>query len=95
MSLHKGDIGKKISVICGSAIDTAIAVFIRYQKPSGEYGYWAATKDIPNSKIYYVTTSINDLDEEGHWSFQPLAVYANGRIHGTIVQGDVEATLHP
>lgn len=71
MSIHKGQIGVKIIITGGSFLDEATDQEIRYQKPSGATGTFAAS--VVSQNLEYTTVSADDLDESGDWKLQGWA----------------------
>jgi len=77
----KGSIGLRIVVDCDTDISTATTMTIHYKKPGGTSGTFAGTLGTSdttidgvtyeaNTYMYYITTSVDDLDEVSDWSFQ-------------------------
>lgn len=58
-------------------LSTASAYEIRYVKPNGTSGSWTATLN-STTNIQYTTTSADDLDASGKWTFQGYASYPAG-----------------
>jgi len=57
---------------------------IRYEKPDGTTGCWAATIcPTDNTRMYYDTV-IGDLDQAGEWLFQGVALDVGVKLSGKI-----------
>jgi hypothetical protein len=67
-SSQVGDIGTKILLDCVEDLTGFTSGKIKYIKPSGEPGEWTAVRD--GTGIYYITVTVDDLDEEGNWCIQ-------------------------
>ena len=60
--IYEGQVGVRIELETSSDLSGATLTEIKYKKPGGDKGVWAATVD--GTKIYYVTTA-DELDKRG------------------------------
>lgn len=66
---------------------TGLSTGIKYKKPDGTLGQWAATIDPSDSSKMYYDTVINELDQSGMWQLQAFAhLGVTDRGHGKIVE---------
>lgn len=68
-------VGDTIKIILKTGIDLSgfSDLRIRYRKPDGTTGEWAAEVSLENSTYMEYTTSQSDLDQSGKWTFQAFA----------------------
>jgi len=87
----RGDIGTAID--CNMRIDltTATVLQIKYRKPSGASGTWAATLT-GTSTLRYITLA-GDINEAGPWQFQPYAERPGWSGHGRAQTVEIGDTL--
>jgi hypothetical protein len=89
--LIQGSIGARIEVtllLDGAPYDaTGATVTLRYRKPGGQTGAWAATLVDPAAGLArYVTPAADTLDTPGRWEVQPRIVTAAGEtLYGDAV----------
>ncbi|MCK5606584.1 hypothetical protein KAR91_32080 [Candidatus Pacearchaeota archaeon] len=71
----------KIEATLNEDITGATPVLIKYRKPSGTTGSWAATiTDATTGVIEYeVNADGSDIDEAGEWTFWGFATMSSGR----------------
>jgi len=55
---------------------------IRYKKPDGTTGCWDATLCPTDDECMYYDPAIGDLDQEGEWLIQGVALDAGVRLTG-------------
>ena len=83
-----GTIGLKISVAVGLDVSGAQTKELKYMKPDGTTGTFSGLYEFAGGdhRVYYVTTSANDIDQEGRWTFQAYVESGINRFHGTQVK---------
>ena len=87
--IYEGQVGVRIELETSSDLSGATLTEIKYKKPGGEKGTWAATAD--GTKIYFVTTVVGDLDTRGI-----LQVQAHVSGVGFDLLGETaEVQIHP
>lgn len=88
--VYEGQVGVRIELETSSDLSLATLTEIKYKKSSpGGTGVWAATVD--GTKIFYVTTSADDLDKRG-----VLQVQAHVSGAGFDLLGETaEVQIHP
>lgn len=87
--IYEGQIGVRIELETSSDLSGATLTEIKYKKSGGGKGSWAALVD--GTKIYYVTTSADDLDKRG-----VLQVQAHVSGPGFDLLGETaEVQIHP
>lgn len=69
-----GDIGSIITITLGEDCSLASDLAMRYEKPSGEMGEWAAVA-YGTTGIQYVTGE-GDIDEAGTWNLQAIVTFS-------------------
>lgn len=70
----------RFRVAMDADISDATSVAIRFRKPSGAQGEWAANIEDPiNGVIYYDVISPETLDEIGVWRIWPYITFSDGR----------------
>lgn len=68
-----------IEATLGCDITGASALLIKYQKPNGDTGSFAATStDDENGVIEYQVSSEDDIDQAGEWVFWGHVTFADG-----------------
>lgn len=87
----RGDIGTAID--CNMRIDLTASTVrqIKYRKPSGATGTWAA--DLAGTQSLRHITLTGDIDEAGKWQFQPYAEKPGWSGHGRMQIVEVEDHL--
>ena len=82
--VYIGDIGTEIILDTGQDLSTATSLKIKYRKPNGTTGEWAASQVSGDStKMKYVTQE-GDLDVAGTWELQAYVEFASWQGHGEI-----------
>lgn len=83
-----GTIGLEIWIESGIDISTATVIQLRYNKPDGTAGFFAGTYELIGGLhgAKYTTTSANDIDQEGKWTFQLYVEIGSNRFYGTAVK---------
>lgn len=76
-------------------LSSATAKAIYYKKPDDTSGSWVAsfTSDGTDGKIEYITTSVNDLNQEGIWQIQGYVSMPDFTGRSTISSFEVNANL--
>jgi len=82
----------KIILNVGVNIDASTTRQIKYRKPDGTSGYFAATLESSTS-ISYTTTSTADLNIKGSWKLQAYIVTPTWTNHGDIIRLNVREHL--
>ena len=79
--IHIGQTRLRISLTCNSDLTEATQVAIKYKKPNGTQGSWAATvSNATTGIIYYDVANESDLDMEGAWTIWAHITYADGDV---------------
>ena len=77
--VYKGQTELKLRVDVGVDIQGATSTLIKYKKPDGSTGSFAASiEDAFEGIIFYDVLSSNDLDVVGKWTFWAYIVFLNG-----------------
>lgn len=74
---YKNQIGLKIVCNAHFIVSDAIVAKVRYIKPDGSTGEFEGVIE-GDTIISYKTTSSDDLDQSGVWTFWPYAEFENG-----------------
>ena len=83
----------KLTVDANIDVSGYTTLQIRYKKPDGTTGCWdAALCPTDNNCITY-TCAYGDLDQEGEWLIQGVALAAGVRLTGRWAKFDVHDTL--
>lgn len=89
---QKGGIKTKIIVDTEDSLTGLSEKTITYKKPvSGTVGAWPAIQD--GETIYFITASVNDLDEVGIWELQANVKITDWEGPGKITYISVLANL--
>lgn len=76
--IYKGQTELQIKLTANVDVSGATC-YIKYKKPSGEEGQWAAViQTASTGVIYYNINSADDLDESGKWRLWTYVVWADG-----------------
>lgn len=70
--LYANSIGVAIDLDTHEDLTLSPTLEIYYRKPSGVTGVWTGVQE-DTTKIRYITTSADDLDEIGVWDFKAFA----------------------
>ncbi len=81
--IYKGDIGQQILLDAGQDISAASLLQMKYKKPDGSTGTWAAT--LVGLDSAYHNTILGDLDQTGNWEIQLYIELGVVKLHGAIV----------
>ena len=75
-----GDVGFQIFLATGVDVSGASSLAIRYRKPDGTEGEWAATATTLNGQdgIQHVTAAASELDQAGVWHLQAEVTGVSG-----------------
>ena len=89
-----GAIGQKIILNVEANISAATTRQIKYQRPDGTLGYWAAAQETTTS-ISYTTVAATDIPvgNNGIWKLQAYIVTPAWTNHGKIARLLVKETL--
>lgn len=69
-----------IEATLGCDITGATSLLIKYKKPNGDTGSFAATStDDENGVIEYQVSSADDIDQSGIWVLWGYVTFADGR----------------
>lgn len=80
MVVYQHQSALRFRVTIDADISEATSVAIRFRKPSGSTGEWAASVEDPiNGVIYYDVISSDILDEVGVWRIWPYITFSDGR----------------
>jgi hypothetical protein len=81
--IFKGQTALKIEVLTGTDLTLATDQEIKFIKPSGATGSFAATvSDATGGIIYYDVDSADDLDQSGEWTFWAYITFPSGVVPG-------------
>lgn len=72
----------KLTVNTNIDISGYATLQIRYRKPGGTTGCWAATICPTDNECMYYDLAIGDLDQVGQWLIQGIALDAGARLTG-------------
>ncbi len=77
-----------LSIQLDTTIDlsTMATGVIRYSKPDGSSGEWAAVEGDPGVLVYDIQSG-SDLDQEGDWKFWTFVTF----VDGSVAPGDTVA----
>jgi len=89
--VFKGDIGTKIKLNSGQDISSASKIQIRFKKPGGTKGVWAAV--LEGTQYGYYILKSGDMDENGVWEVQLYVEIDNWKGYGEIATFTAYETL--
>lgn len=92
MTIYVNDIGTLIKVAVGTDISTATVHKIKFKKPNGVKGEWAAEIGSDDVSLEYTTVE-DDIDVEGTWIVQAYVELPAWSGHSTKAQFTVEAPI--
>lgn len=76
-----GQSGLRIQLNTGVDITDSISLLIKYRKPGGSTGEWAANSaGDTGGVIYYDPTGTSEIDTPGVWTVWAYVTFADGRI---------------
>ena len=79
--IYKGQTKLKIELTVNQDITDATVKRIKYQKPSGETGYWPATVSSATAGvIYYEPDTTSILNEVGKWTLWAWVTFSDDRL---------------
>ena len=89
-------VGDLITLSIETGIDlTGYDLYIKYKKPNGSKGRWAATQCPTDDSVALYSTSESDLDQDGVWKLQVFADAIAFRGHGKIFDLIVSDPVSP
>ena len=88
-------VGDTIQFIINTGIDISgySTKCIKYRKPDGTVGTWAAAINPTNSKQMIYTCDTEDLDQAGKWVIQASVEEAAQQLNGRWIRFDVHEPL--
>ena len=78
--IYEGAKGFKISPKPLTAMTSIASAVVKGKAPSGTVSTWTATIDVTNEKVYYITQTVDDLDENGEWFFWGKYTFDDGAV---------------
>ena len=77
--IYKNQSSLRIKLTTDVAITGALVRQIKYIKPDGSSGNWAATSEDDLTGIIYYDLEAGDLDQSGTWYFWAYITFSDGR----------------
>jgi nitrogen fixation protein FixH len=72
----------RLDVNAGIDLSGYTDLYIKFKRPNGSMGFWAATLDPGDDTHMYYDTDVTDLNMPGTWVVQAHAEAANIHLHG-------------
>lgn len=88
-------VGDTLKLIINTGIDISgySTLCIKYRKPDGTIGTWAATIDPSDNKKMIYTCDTEDLDQAGEWVVQASVEEGAQQLNGRWIRFDVHEPL--
>jgi hypothetical protein len=90
-SVHLGDVGVEFAWDVGEDVSAATVHKLKYQKPTGAVGEFAAT--VSGTMLRYTTTLATELDVAGSWGMQAYIEMPGWKGHSDVDHFEVLRNL--